>query len=54
MTFGRTSTTTGWRATSSRAVTNRYWMRYYNSRGYLFQYLYSAGSWLYSHGYLAG
>ncbi|WP_143674228.1 MULTISPECIES: hypothetical protein [Streptomyces] len=31
---------------------NRYWMNYYNSRGYLFQYLYSAGSWLYSHGYL--
>ncbi|MFH8471173.1 RHS repeat-associated core domain-containing protein [Streptomyces sp. NPDC018000] len=27
--------------------------RYYNSRGCLFQYLYSAGNWLYSHGYLA-
>ncbi|GGX82505.1 RHS repeat protein [Streptomyces fructofermentans] len=31
----------------------RYWMRYYANRGYLFQYLYAAGSWYYSHGYLA-
>ncbi|MFI9152309.1 DNRLRE domain-containing protein [Streptomyces sp. NPDC053367] len=32
---------------------NRSWMRYYANRGYLFQYLYRAGSWLYSNGYLA-
>ncbi|MGW1728718.1 DUF6973 domain-containing protein [Streptomyces sp. NPDC002306] len=31
---------------------NRSWMRYYANRGYLFQYLYSADSWLYNNGYL--
>ncbi len=33
-------------------VAIRYRMRYYANRGYLFQYLYSAGSWLYNNGYL--
>lgn len=31
---------------------NRYWMRYYNKRGYLLQYLYRVADWLYWNRYL--